>query len=55
MSDKHFVDQTNETDHRLKGWERPVLRRLAANEARGGGNPGNDGQGQGGGSHEQHS
>jgi len=36
-------------------WERPELRRLAANEAQGGGNPGNDGSGQGQGSTGQHS
>lgn len=36
-------------------WERPVLHRLAANKAAGGGNPGNDGQGVGPGSHQQHS
>jgi len=36
-------------------WERPALRRLAANEARGGGNPGNDGKGGGSGSELQHS
>ena len=27
-----------------KPWQRPVLRHLAAKEARGGGNPNNDGQ-----------
>jgi hypothetical protein len=36
-------------------WERPALRRLAANEARGGDNPGNDGKGGGSGSDQQHS
>ena len=36
-------------------WERPALRRLAANEAQGGGNPGNDGKGGGSGSNQQHS
>jgi len=36
-------------------WERPVLRRLAANEARGGDLPGNDGKGGGSGSDVQHS
>jgi hypothetical protein len=36
-------------------WERPALSRLAANEARGGGNPGNDGKGGGSGSEVQHS
>jgi hypothetical protein len=36
-------------------WERPALRHLAANEARGGDNPGNDGKGGGSGSDTEHS
>lgn len=36
-------------------WVRPTLRRLEANEARGGDNPGNDGKGGGSGSGGQHS
>jgi len=35
---------------RRKEWQRPVLHHLAAKEARGGGNPGNDSGGKGGGS-----
>jgi len=40
---------------RAKEWQRPVLHHLAAKEARGGGNPGNDGKGGGPGSPLQHS
>jgi hypothetical protein len=54
MSQQHFEGPT-ETDNRRKEWVRPVLQRLATNEAKGGGNPGNDGQGGGGGSHTEHS
>jgi hypothetical protein len=36
-------------------WERPALRRLAANEAQGGMHPKNDGKGGGPGSEKQHS
>ncbi len=43
-----------DNDHRAE-WERPALRRLAANKAEGGGNPGNDGKGGGSGSNQQHS
>jgi len=32
------------SDSRRKEWQRPVLHHLAAKEARGGGNPHNDGQ-----------
>jgi hypothetical protein len=32
---------------RRNSWERPTLRRLAANKAAGGGNPGDDGQSHG--------
>jgi hypothetical protein len=46
--------QESNGDHRAP-WERPALRRLAANEAQGGGNPGNDGKGGGSGSNQQHS
>jgi hypothetical protein len=38
-----------------KPWQRPMLRHLAAKEARGGVNPGNDGKGGGPGSPTQHS
>jgi hypothetical protein len=47
---------TQDTDESARApWERPALRRLAANEARGGTNPGNDGKGGGSGSDVQHS
>jgi hypothetical protein len=47
-------DSRTAEDHRAV-WERPALKRLAANEARGGDNPGNDGKGGGSGSDVQHS
>jgi hypothetical protein len=52
-------DSSKSSDDKTKQdravWERPALSRLAANEARGGGNPGNDGKGGGSGSEQQHS
>jgi hypothetical protein len=47
--------EDKQSNDRRAPWERPALRRLAANLAEGGGNPGNDGQGKGGGSNAQHS
>jgi len=49
---KPFQDQSHD---RRALWERPALRRLAANEAQGGANPGNDGKGGGSGSNVEHS
>jgi hypothetical protein len=48
-------DRSDKSHDSLASWERPVLRRLAADEARGGINPGNDGKGGGSGSEMQHS
>jgi len=41
VSPKRSVSQSGER----KPWQRPMLRHLAAKEARGGGNPHNDGNG----------
>jgi len=49
------VGETTPSAKRRKEWQRPVLHHLAAKEARGGGNPGNDGKGGGPGSPTQHS
>ena len=54
MSNNTNLPQVSNEDKRAL-WERPALRRLAANEARGGENPGNDGKGGGSGSDVQHS
>ena len=49
------TNQPNNNEENRAPWERPAFHRLVANEARGGGNPGNDGKGGGSGSDVQHS
>ena len=54
MQEVGMADEIRETrqehgqsDDRRAPWQRPALRRLAANQAEHGGNPGNDGVGVG--------
>jgi hypothetical protein len=55
MSSENSEGKNRRKDENRATWERPALRRLAANEAQGGINPGNDGKGGGSGSTMQHS
>ena len=57
MSGKHCerLPTNNRSEVHRALWERPILCRLATNQAEGGGGPGNDGQGGGGGSCCEHS